>query len=314
MIAVLILVGGLILLYFGAEALVKGSSALALRFGLTPLVVGLTVVAYGTSMPELVVSAAGALRGNGDIALGNVVGSNIMNIGVILGLAAVIRPLRIQFQLIRVDVPIAIGTGLLAWFFLLDGRLDRWEAGILTLGIIIYTVASIVIAKKSATPEVREEFDEEVHPSQSVWWQDLLFIVGGIALLVFGARWFVEGAVDLARSFGLSEATIGLTVVAFGTSTPELASSVVAAIRGRADIAVGNVIGSNIYNTLAILGITGLIVPLQAQGVGVVDWGVMLGMTLLLLPLMRTGFVIQRWEGGLLLLCYGGYLFWLWPK
>lgn len=305
---------GLVLLYFGAEWLVKGSASLALRLGLSSLVVGLTVVAYGTSMPELVVSLKAAMAGQSQMAIGNVVGSNIFNVAMILGVAALIFPIRIQFQLIRFDVPLMIGVSILAIFFLRNGYLGRVEAGILAAGIVIYTVGSLIYAKRKAPAAVRAEFDEAVPAVQGSLLADIGFIIGGMVVLIFGSRFLVDGCIGLARGFGISEAVIGLTIVAAGTSTPELAATVVAATKREADIAVGNIVGSNLYNLLCILGITGLVHPLEVGGVTWIDFGVMLGVSVLLLPFMLTGFVLKRWEGGVLLAIYVGYIAWLWPK
>lgn len=305
---------GLGLLYFGAEWLVKGSASLALRFGLSALVVGLTVVAYGTSMPELVVSIKAALAGQSQLAIGNVVGSNIFNVAAILGIAAIIFPIKIQFQLIRFDVPLMIGVTLIAWFFFRDGVLDRWEAGVLFIGIIAYTVGSLIYAKKTAPQAVHEEFDESMPAVRGSIWGDVAFIAGGMLLLVIGSRFLVDGSIGIARAFGISEAVIGLTIVAVGTSTPELAATIVAAFKKEADIAVGNIVGSNIYNLLCILGVTGLIRPLEVGGVTWVDFGVMLGVSVLLVPFMLTDFVLKRWEGAVFVFIYLGYIAWLWPK
>lgn len=310
----ILIIGGLVLLYFGAEGLVKGSSALALKLGLTPLVVGLTVVAYGTSMPELVVSIKSALAGQSGIAVGNVVGSNIFNIAVILGLAAVIFPIKASFQLIRLDVPIMIGATVLVMVFFRDGALARWEAGVLFAGILAYTVGSLIYAKKTVTPEVEDEFAESVGRSDSPLWRDIVFILGGLGLLVFGSRFLVEGSVGLARTWGVTEAVIGLTIVAAGTSTPELAATIVAAIKKEPDIALGGIIGSNIYNILCILGATGLIAPIVTGGVAWTDMFVMLGLAVMLLPILWTGLVVKRWEGVVFLAIYGGFLGYLWPK
>lgn len=310
----ILIIGGLVLLYFGAEGLVKGSSALALKLGLTPLVVGLTVVAYGTSMPELVVSIKSALAGQSGIAVGNVVGSNIFNIAVILGLAAVIFPIKASFQLIRLDVPIMIGATVLVMVFFRDGALARWEAGVLFTGILAYTVGSLIYAKKTVTPEVEDEFAESVGRSDSPLWRDVVFVLAGLGLLVFGSRFLVEGAVGMARTWGVAEAVIGLTIVAAGTSTPELAATIVAAIKKEPDIALGGIIGSNIYNLLCILGATGLIAPIVTGGVAWTDMFVMLGLAVMLLPILWTGLVVKRWEGVVFLAIYGGFLGYLWPK
>ncbi len=311
---ILFVIAGLALLYLGAEGLVRGSSALALKLGLTPLVVGLTVVAYGTSTPELLVSVKSALAGQSGIAVGNVVGSNIFNIAVILGIAAIIFPIKVNFQLIRMDVPIMLGATLLVMFFFRDGNLSRLEAGILFAGIVTYTAWSIYYAKKTATPEIAAEYDESVGHRKSAAWLDLLFVFAGLGLLVFGSRFLVDGSVSLARAWGISEAVIGLTIVAAGTSTPELAASIVAALKKEPDIAIGNIVGSNIYNLLCILGAAGLITPISSGGVAWVDMYVMLGVSALLVPILWTNYLIKRWEGAVLLAVYVGYLAWLWPK
>ena len=308
------LLAGLVLLYFGAEGLIKGSSSLALRMGITPLVVGLTVVAFGTSAPELVVSTKAAYLGQGGIAVGNVVGSNIFNIAVILGLSALLRPMKIRVQLLKFDMPVVLGVSILCGALFLDGKLSRVEGSLLFAGIIAYTVINVVMARRETSKLVEKEFEEGTpHQSRNVV-IDLLLVSGGLALLVLGARFFVSGAIDLARLWGVSEAVIGLTIVAAGTSLPELATSVLAAIRKEDDIAIGNIVGSNVFNILGILGVSGMIAPLSTGGITPVDFGVMLGVALLLLPLMHTGLRLVRWEGALFLSIYGGYVWWLLPK
>lgn len=304
----------LALLFFGAEWLVRGSAALALRLGVTPLVIGLTVVAFGTSTPEMIVSTMAALDGQGDIAVGNVVGSNIFNICVILGLSTLLAPLKAKMQLIWLDTPVMIGVSLLFVALFRDFRISRVEAGLLLFGIVAYTVANVILARKEVSAEVRAEFAEAVPRKPGKLWLDLLLIAGGLAVLVVGSRLLVTNAVGLARLLGLSEAVIGLTIIAAGTSMPELATSVVAALRKQPDIAIGNVVGSNIYNLLAIIGVSGLLSPLHAPGIKAFDLYVMLGTSAALLPLMWTGFVLKRWEGVVLVAAYGGYIYVLWPK
>ncbi|ARA94824.1 sodium:calcium antiporter [Rhodothermaceae bacterium RA] len=303
----LFLLGGFALLYVGAEALVRGGAALALRLGLSPLVVGLTVVAFGTSSPELVVSLKAALDGTSGLALGNVVGSNVANIALILGTSALIRPVAIQSQLIRLDVPIVIGSSLLLVGLLADGVLGRGEGALLTAGIVAYVGFSIRQARRES-PVVQAEFAGEIARPDGSAWRDGAMVVIGLGLLVLGGQVFVSGAVDLARLLGVSDAVIGLTIVAVGTSLPELATSVVAAFRDEGDIAVGNVIGSNIFNVLGIIGPVAVVAPVQAGGVAAVDLWAMVGVAVLLLPLMRTGFRLVRWEGALLLLLYAGFV------
>lgn len=307
------LLGGLICLFVGAEALVRGASSLALRLGLTPLVIGLTVVAFGTSAPELVVSIQATLAGQGDIAVANAIGSNIFNIAVILGLAAVILPLRVQFQLIRFDTPVMVAVVLLGAVCLLDGRLGRVEAGLFLALLIAYTIINLRLARQQATVEVEEEFASSITAPRRKPWIDPWLILAGLGLLVLGSHWLVGGAVQLARSWGMSEALIGLTIIAAGTSLPELATSVVAALRRASDIAIGNIVGSNIFNVLGILGTSALISPLHAPGLLLLDLAMMTGLSLVLLPIIIWGRDVNRWEGALLLASYGGYLWWRWP-
>lgn len=308
-----LLFGGLILLYFGAESLVKGSASLALRMGVSPLVVGLTVVAFGTSAPELVISAKAAQAGQGGIAAGNVIGSNIFNVAVILGVAALIRPMRIQMQVLRFDTPIMIAVSLGCGLLLLDGCVSRVEAAGLFAGIVAYTLANILMARRETNRAIAREFETGTPPRSRSLGIDALLIAGGLALLVFGARLFVGAASTLARHWGVSEAVIGLTIVAAGTSLPELVTSVVAALQKEDDIAIGNIIGSNVFNLLGILGVAGLIRPIDTAGVSRVDYAVMLGVALALVPLMRSQWKLARWEGALLLGSYLVYLWWLWP-
>lgn len=315
MLIAILLVSGLVALYFGAEWLVRGGASLAVRLGVTPLLVGLTVVAYGTSTPELIVSTLAASAGQGAIAIGNVVGSNIFNIGVILGLTALVCPLRVQLQLLKVDTPVMLGVALLFLVFFLDARIVFWEASVFLALVVGYTLMNIRLARRETAAEVQKEFEEGLPRPAGALWKDVAFILAGLAVLVLGSRLFVSGAVDLARLFRVSDAVIGLTIIAFGTSLPELASSLMAAWRKQPDIAIGNVVGSNIYNILAILGVSGIVgSPLDGQGVGLADALVMIGMSGVLLVIGWTGFTLKRWEGGLLLGLYGGYLWHLWPK
>lgn len=303
----LAMAAGLGLLYVGAEGLVRGSASLAGRLGLTPLVIGLTVVAFGTSMPELAVSVEAALNGRSDIALGNVVGSNIGNIGLILALAAMVTPLAVQAKVLRVDTPLLMVVSLVLLVLISDGHLGRIEGAALVAGVLLYVALSLWSARRE-NATVHAEFAEGVAPPSGSVARDLLFVVVGLAVLIVGARMLVQGAITVAEAAGLSDAVIGLTIVAIGTSLPELAASVVAAVKGEGDIAIGNVLGSNLFNILGILGITSLIQPLTAGGVGPMDLWVMVGFAVLLAPLMRTGWRLQRWEGALLLLLYVSYL------
>ncbi len=306
---------GLVLLYFGGEGLVKGSSALALRLGLTPLVVGLTVVAFGTSAPELVVSVKAALDGEGAIAIGNVLGSNALNIGLILGLTALICPLKVQLQILRIDAPIMVVISLIGGWMLHDLYLSRLEGGLLMAGLVAYVIFTVMYAKRVKQPTaVVAEYAEALPPPKGSVGRDVVFMIGGLGLLVVGSRFMVDGAVSLARLYGISEAVIGLTIVAAGTSMPELVTCVVAALKKEPDIALGNIIGSNIFNILGILGGAGLVKPLHGAGIQMTDIYITIAFAVILVPILKTGQKLMRWEGVLLLTAYVGYMVWLWPK
>ncbi|MEH0665632.1 calcium/sodium antiporter [Vibrio scophthalmi] len=300
----LLLVLGLMLLIAGADGLVKGAARLAAKVGIPSLVIGLTVVAFGTSAPELAVSINSAVSNKTELATANVVGSNIFNVLFILGLAAVITPLTISKQLIRQDVPIMVGLSALVFYMATDGRLSLLDCGILVALLVVYTAFLFVQGKRSET-EAAEASDDDVasltQGHQPVW-QSALWLVVGLILLIAGANLLVSSAVNIARAFGVSEAMIGLTILAIGTSLPEVVTSIVASFKGQRDIAVGNVVGSNTFNLLAVLGISGLF-----SGEGLVgnqqlvsqDFPIMLGVALLCLPLMLTGAIVSRLEGGL---------------
>ncbi len=309
----MILLGGLALLVLGAEGLVRGSSSLALRLGLTPLVIGLTVVAFGTSAPELVVSLGASLSGHGDVALGNVVGSNIFNIGMILGLSALVCPIRIHISVIRLDVPVVIGSSFIATWFVAAGYLARFAGIGFLFALAAYVAFSIHMARKQTASADAQEKALGVPKRAGSIWLDLVLVIAGLSLLVFGARLLVSSATEMARVMGVSEAIISLTIVAAGTSLPELATSVLAALRRQPDIAVGNVVGSNIFNILGILGVSSVVAPLSAPGISRLDLGAMLAFAIALLPLLWTGRTLSRPEGVMLLVGYGVYLWVLWP-
>lgn len=294
----------LLLLLAGAEGLVTGSASLALRAGVSRLVVGLTIVAFGTSSPELVVSLKAALASQGDIALGNVIGSNSFNIGVILGLTALIHPIQVHRQIITLHAPLAVVASVLVPVLLLDQAVGRGEGLLLAGGLLGYTVGSILLGRREAPAH-----DEDVPGARASrpWGLDLVFIAGGLVLLVLGSRLLVDHAVALARVWGLSEAVIGLTIVAAGTSLPELATSILAAVRRQPDIAIGNIVGSNIFNVLGILGVAALTRPFTGPGISLLDQWVMVGFAVLLVPLLVTGRRLHRIEGAVLLALYGGY-------
>ncbi|MBK7825267.1 calcium/sodium antiporter [Nannocystis sp.] len=305
---------GLVLLVVGADALVAGASRIAGRLGISSLVIGLTVVAFGTSAPELAVSVTGALTGQTDLALGNVVGSNIFNILLILGLSALVAPLIVQRQLVRLDVPIMIAATGLCWLMALDGVISRIDGAILALGIVLYTTILIRMARQESTIAAAGTETPVAFGLKDRIPVQIAMILAGVAMLVLGSHWLVNGAIALAETLGLSKLIISLTIVAAGTSLPELATSVLAAYRGERDIAVGNVVGSNIFNILCVLGISSVIAP---SGVGVApaalafDIPVMTAVALACLPLFITGGVVSRWEGAVFVAYYVAYTVYL---
>ena len=311
----LFVVGGALLIV-GAELLVRGASRLAIGAGIYPLVVGLTVVAFGTSSPEMAVTVGSAYAGEADVALGNVVGSNIFNVLFILGLSALLAPLVVAQQLVRLDVPVMIGTSVLALLLALDGSVGRLDGLVLFAGIVGYTVFLIRQSRKESAAvesEYEEAFGGESGKQGSAW-VNFGLIVLGLALLVLGARWLVEAAVSTATALGVSELVIGLTIVAAGTSLPEVATSVLATIRGERDIAVGNVVGSNIFNILAVLGLGGLVSPggiPVPPGALAFDIPVMIAVAVATLPIFFTGYTIARWEGIVFLGYYVAYTVYL---
>lgn len=312
---------GLVALVVGAELLVRGASKLALSFGISPLVIGLTVVAFGTSAPEMAVSVQSAWSGQVDIALGNVVGSNIFNVLFILGVSALIVPLVVHQQIIRQEVPVMIGASLLLWAMAADGGISRWEGLLLASLVVGYT---FIIIRQSRREEatikaaIKAEYDEAFGGGAKGWdahWGvQILLILVGLALLVMGANWLVEAAVTFAKQLGVSELVIGLTIVAAGTSLPEVATSILAAIRGERDIAVGNVVGSNIFNILAVLGISASVAPgdlAVAPSMLAFDLPIMVAVAVACLPVFFSGSTISRWEGVLFLALYVAYTLYL---
>ena len=312
MIAILI-VGGLVLLFFGADWLVKGAVTMALHLGLSPLIVGLTVVALGTSLPEALVSVQASLDNQGGIALGNVIGSNILNIALILGLSALIQPLKVDSHLVKADVPLLVGASFLLMVLLEDFHISRMEGALLLLGIVFYVCGNIMTVKRTSPEEDKiEGMEISEDPSKNLL-RDIGFLILGLIALAFGSNFLVSGAVDLARIWGLSEALIGLTIVSIGTGTPELATALMAAYRKTADIAIGNAVGSNLFNIMFVVGLAGLVAPMDATGINSSDLYVMFGLTILLLPTVWTGMVLDRKEGFLFVAIYVAYLYYLWP-
>ncbi len=304
---------GLVLLVGGAELLVKGASKLAATMGISPLIIGLTVVAFGTSAPELAVSVNASLHGQADIALGNVVGSNICNILLILGMSAVITPLVVAQQLVRLDVPIMIGVSALTLFFGLDGRINRSDGVVLFLGGLAYTIFLLYQSRQEKDKGVQAEYARYGNRTLSLreTSSNVAFFIGGTIMLVTGSQLLVNSAVSIAEFFGASPLIIGLTIIAFGTSLPELATSVTASIRGERDLAVGNIIGSNIFNILVVLGLSSVV---STTGVRIsqsalsFDLPVMLAVAVMCLPICFTGNEVSRREGLLLLLYYLLYI------
>ena len=309
----LYITGGLVMLYFGADWLVNGAITLSLHFGLSPLIVGLTVVALGTSVPEALVSVQAAIGHQGGIAIGNVVGSNILNIAMILGLSALINPLKVNSHIVKADVPILVGATFMLVVLLEDFHISRMEGAFLLLCIAGYVVGNIMTVKKTTPEKNKIEGLEVPIDSRKTLWRDIALLIVGIITLGFGSNFLVKGAVDLARIWGLSEALIGLTIVSIGTGTPELATALMAAYRKSADLAIGNAVGSNLFNIMFVLGLAGLVAPLDAKGINSSDLYVMLAVTILLLPTVWTGRVLDRKEGFLFLAIYIGYLYYLWP-
>ena len=315
----LMFAAGLAALVVGADILVRGASRLALSFGISPLVVGLTIVAFGTSAPEVAVSVGAVLNGQTGLAMGNVVGSNIFNVLFILGLSALIAPLVVHVQLIRQEVPILIGASLLLLILSLDGRISLLDGGLFFGLLLAYTVF-LVVQSRRETQAAQAEFDAELHAPPAGAWDarlpvQIALIVAGLGLLVLGSDWLVTSAVAFAQALGVSDLVIGLTIVAAGTSMPEVATSVAAALKGERDIAVGNVVGSNTFNILGCLGLSGLVAGSAGLAVApsllAFDIWVMLAVALACLPIFLSGREIARWEGAVFLGYYAAYVSYL---
>jgi cation:H+ antiporter len=312
---IVLLIAGIGVLYFGAEWLVRGAARLAGSLGVSPIVVGLTIVSFGTSAPELVVGTVAALGGNPGLAIGNVMGSNLANIGLILGLTAVVRPLAVHSRVVWREMPLMLLVTAALYPLMSDYMLDRGDGVILLFALAGYLLFVFQSVEDEA-PEILGEYEEFMKASTesqtTVHLSDVFWVVIGSACLILGGYGIVEGAVQVATKLGVSQVVIGLTVVAVGTSLPELATSMVAALRGEADIAVGNVIGSNIFNVAAILGTASVLEPIAIpRGVLTRELPVVLAMSVLLFPVLRSGWKIRRWEGGVLLAAYAAAGWWL---
>lgn len=285
---------------WGADRLTDGATSIAQRLNVPQIVIGLTVVAMGTSAPEFFVSFVSALKGTTDMAVGNVIGSNIFNTLLIVGVAAMVSPMVIATNTVRKDMPCAVIASLMLLLMSLDNELSRLDAALLFAAFILFMLYTLHLAK---TGKQEDDLQPPMKPLKAVF-----YLLLGLACLIFGSNLFVEAATQVAKSLGVSEAMIGLTIVAGGTSLPELATSVVAAMKGRSAIAIGNVIGSNVFNILMILGITGVICPMDLKGITLIDFGVLIGSIVLLWFFTFTKYTVARWEGAVLTLIFLGYM------
>lgn len=301
---IVLIVLGVAMVLGGADRLTEGAASLARRMNVPEIIIGLTIVAAGTSAPELFVSLVSALKGTPDMAMGNVIGSNTMNAMLIVGCAAMVAPMTISRSTVQKDIPFSVGASVLLMILAINAYLGRFDGIILLLGFAAFMYYTLLQAKKGQVEQ--QETVKQVNP-----WLSAFFVVLGLAMLVVGSNVFVDAASDVAYSLGLSEGVVGLTIVAGGTSLPELATSVVAARKGQSAIAIGNVIGSNVFNILLILGLTATISPMQIQGITLVDMGMMLGSVSLVWLFSYTRFTVERWEGALLVGGYLVYLCWL---
>lgn len=301
---ILLIIAGVAMVLYGADRLTEGASALARRMNVPEIIIGLTIVAAGTSAPELFVSLVSALKGTPDMAIGNVVGSNTMNAMLIVGCAAMVAPMTISKSTVRKDIPFSVFASVLLVLLSLNSFLGRIDGILLLAGFASFMYYTLSQAKVGAAASV-----SEVKPVKP--WLSAFFVLLGLALLVIGSNIFVDSASRVAYSLGISEGVVGLTIVAGGTSLPELATSVVAARKGQSPIAIGNVIGSNVFNILLILGLTATISPMQIQGVTMVDLSLMLGSVVLVWLFSRTKYTVERWEGAVLVIGYLVYLCWL---
>lgn len=314
--AILALLGGFVLLVWSADRFVEGAAVTAKYAGMPPLLIGMVIVGFGTSAPEMVVSAMAAMDGNPDLALGNALGSNIVNIGLVLGITAMIAPIMVQSNIVRKELPLLLLIGLLFGYFIWDGSLTRVESLLLLVGFFVLIGWSVFSAMKGKGDALEGDMEEEPVAYSMSMKKAIFWLVIGLVLLIVSSRVLVWGAVNIAHAFGVSDLIIGLTIVALGTSLPELAASIIAVRKGEHDIAIGNVVGSNMFNLLAVIGIAGVISPMENLSPDVLsrDWSVMMGMTLILLVMAygsRRAGRINRLEGLGLLLAFVAYNVWL---
>lgn len=302
---VLLLIFGIVVVLKSADWLTNGAVGLATKLGISQIVIGLTIVAIGTSMPEFFVSIVSAIKGTPDLAVGNIVGSNIFNVLLIVGVAATVAPIAIQRATVRRDIPIAIVASIMLTFMMLDDNISRIDALILFAEFIAFIWITLRNSKNDANE--KDASTEKVIPT----WKSVLFIIFGLVGLVLGSNIFVDNASSLAHGWGISDAVIGLTIVAGGTSLPELATSAVAARKGDSGIAIGNVLGSNVFNILMILGLTGIISPMHIQNITYIDMAVMVISMALFWLFSFTKLRVERWEGCVLIACFLGYITWL---
>lgn len=304
--SILFIIIGAVLVLWGADRLTDGATALAQRMNIPQIVIGLTVVAMGTSMPEFFVSLMSAIKGTSDIAVGNIVGSNLFNTLMIVGISSLVAPMAISKSTVKKDIPFAMIASVALLAFCIDGEVSRFDSILLFAGFIFFIAYTVRMGLKGGDPDMESVKIEDMNP-----WKAAGLMLLGLACLVGGSHLFVDGSTSVARALGVSDAVIGLTIVAMGTSLPELATSVVAARKGRSAIAIGNVIGSNVFNILMILGITGIVLPMDIQGITTLDLAAMLGSVVLLWLFSYTKYTVTRWEGAVLTALYVAYVGWL---
>lgn len=312
LLSVLYILIGVVVVLWGADRLTEGAVGVAERLRIPQLVIGLTIVAIGTSMPEFCVSLVSALKGTADLAVGNVVGSNIFNSLLIVGITAMVAPMTILKSTVRLDIPFALLASVMLAAFCYDGELTRLDAGILFGLFLVFMFITLQHAKRGEKKEESEENEDVKEREQAMpVWKMVALILVGLACLVLGSNVFVDGATKVAAALGVSDAVIGLTVVAMGTSMPELATSVVAARKGNSGIAIGNVLGSNVFNILLVIGLTGVINPMHIQGITWIDLSMLILSMVLLLLFSYTKYTIARWEGAVLTILFAGYMTWV---